>query len=121
MDRCLSSFDRRAGPGLIGHQLGRGAPDAFLPIRGGTLMLVEPEPATLVALANSADPTMLVSRKVNEGLLTYGFDLGPQPQLPKLRARQAPGRLAFFTGGSSGDGRLLRHGLDRRIHTQDIF
>jgi peptide/nickel transport system substrate-binding protein len=52
------------------------------PIRGGTLtMLVDPEPTTLVALTNSADPTMLVSGKVNEGLLSYDFWLNPQPQL----------------------------------------
>lgn len=44
-------------------------------------MLVEPEPPTLVALTNCGDPTMLVSAKVTEGLLSYDFDLNPQPQL----------------------------------------
>jgi peptide/nickel transport system substrate-binding protein len=44
-------------------------------------MLVDPEPTTLVALTNSADPTMLVSGKINEGLLSYDFDLNPTPQL----------------------------------------
>jgi hypothetical protein len=50
--------------------------------RGGTLaMLVEPEPTTLVTVTNSADPSMLVSAKVTEGLLAYGFGLDPRPQL----------------------------------------
>jgi peptide/nickel transport system substrate-binding protein len=50
--------------------------------RGGTLdLLVDPEPTTLVAVTNSADPTMLVSAKVTEGLLAYDFDLTPKPQL----------------------------------------
>jgi len=44
-------------------------------------MLVDPEPTTLVAVTNCADPTMLVSAKVSEGLLSYDFDLNPQPQL----------------------------------------
>lgn len=52
------------------------------PKRGGTLnMLVEPEPPTLVGIANTAGPTGKVSPKVTEGLLSYGFDLKPQPQL----------------------------------------
>jgi peptide/nickel transport system substrate-binding protein len=50
--------------------------------RGGTLdLLVDPEPTSLVAVTNSADPTMLVSAKVTEGLLAYDFDLTPKPQL----------------------------------------
>jgi peptide/nickel transport system substrate-binding protein len=82
------SLDRRtllgtagcAGLALIGPRYAQGAPD--VPVRGGTLtMLVDPEPTTLVALANSADPTMLVSGKVNVGLLSYDFKLNPQPQL----------------------------------------
>jgi peptide/nickel transport system substrate-binding protein len=44
-------------------------------------MLVDPEPTTLIALTSSADPTMLVSGKINEGLLSYDFDLNPTPQL----------------------------------------
>src|SRR5450432_3988777 len=50
--------------------------------RGGTInLLVDPEPAALVALADSADPIMAVSAKVTEGLLSYDFDLNPRPQL----------------------------------------
>jgi peptide/nickel transport system substrate-binding protein len=48
----------------------------------GTLtMLLEPEPPTLVALTNCGDPSMFVSAKVTEGLLSYAFDLSPRPQL----------------------------------------
>jgi peptide/nickel transport system substrate-binding protein len=65
--------------------------------RGGTLtMLVEPEPTTLVTATNSADPSMLVSAKVTEGLLTYGFDLDPRPQLATRWSVSDDGlRLAF--------------------------
>jgi peptide/nickel transport system substrate-binding protein len=49
---------------------------------GGSLdLLVDPEPTTLVAVTNSADPTSFVSAKVTEGLLAYDFDLTPKPQL----------------------------------------
>jgi peptide/nickel transport system substrate-binding protein len=52
------------------------------PRHGGTInLLVDPEPTTLVALTDSADPTMAVSAKVTEGLLCYDFDLRPRPQL----------------------------------------
>jgi peptide/nickel transport system substrate-binding protein len=52
------------------------------PRRGGTIsFLVDPEPTTLVALTDSADPTMALSAKVTEGLLSYDFDLNPRPQL----------------------------------------
>jgi peptide/nickel transport system substrate-binding protein len=52
------------------------------PRRGGIVtLLVDPEPTTLVALTDSADPTMAVSAKVTEGLLAYDFDLAPRPQL----------------------------------------
>jgi peptide/nickel transport system substrate-binding protein len=57
-------------------------------------MLVDPEPTTLVALTNSADPTMMISGKINEGLLTYDFDLTPRPQLAVEWAAD-PGNLAL--------------------------
>ncbi len=43
--------------------------------------VVDPEPTTLVVLTNCADPTMLVSGKIHEGLLSYDFELDPIPQL----------------------------------------
>jgi peptide/nickel transport system substrate-binding protein len=52
------------------------------PTRGGTLnFLVEPEPPTLVTIAHTAGPSVKVSPKVTEGLLTYDHDLNPKPQL----------------------------------------
>jgi peptide/nickel transport system substrate-binding protein len=67
------------------------------PRRGGILtMLVDPEPTTLVALTNSADPSMLVSAKVTEGLLSYGFDLEPKPQLATRWSVSADGRELTF-------------------------
>jgi peptide/nickel transport system substrate-binding protein len=55
---------------------------AVEPKRGGTLnFLVEPEPPTLSTIANTAGPSTKVSGKVLEGLLTYGFDMTPRPQL----------------------------------------
>jgi peptide/nickel transport system substrate-binding protein len=68
-----------------------------VPQRGGTLMmLVDPEPTTLVALTNSADPTMLVSAKVTEGLLSYSFDLDPRPQLATRWSVSGDGRQLTF-------------------------
>ena len=59
-----------------------GAEGEHRPQRGGTVsILVDPEPTTLVALTDSADPTMALSAKVTEGLLSYDFDLNPRPQL----------------------------------------
>ena len=52
------------------------------PRRGGVLtLLVDPEPPTLLSVANTAGSTVKTSAKTNEGLLKYGFDLQPQPQL----------------------------------------
>ena len=63
-----------------------GVPDGFAaeltPRRGGVLtLLVDPEPPTLLSVANTAGSTVKTSAKTNEGLLKYGFDLRPQPQL----------------------------------------
>ncbi|MBN9982503.1 ABC transporter substrate-binding protein [Rhizobium laguerreae] len=55
---------------------------AAQPVAGGTLnLLVQPEPPTLVTLAHTAGPTTRVSGKVTEGLLAYGLDFKPIPQL----------------------------------------
>jgi peptide/nickel transport system substrate-binding protein len=59
-------------------------------------MLVDPEPATLVALTDSADPIMAVSAKVTEGLLCYDFDLNPRPQLASAWAVSDDARTFTF-------------------------
>jgi peptide/nickel transport system substrate-binding protein len=52
------------------------------PRRGGTLtVLIDPEPPVLTTIAHSAGSSVLISAKVNEGLLEYDFDLRPVPQL----------------------------------------
>ncbi|MCK1441694.1 ABC transporter substrate-binding protein [Bradyrhizobium sp. 48] len=52
------------------------------PRRGGTLsLLLAAEPPTISAVAHTAYNTVIVAAKVQEGLLTYGFDLTPKPQL----------------------------------------
>ncbi|WFU43350.1 ABC transporter substrate-binding protein [Bradyrhizobium sp. CB82] len=60
-------------------------------------MLVDPEPTTLIALTNSADPTMLVSGKINEGLLSYDFELNPVPQLATEWRLDPSGLMLTFT------------------------
>lgn len=52
------------------------------PRRGGTLsLLLAAEPPTISAIAHTAYNTVIVAAKVQEGLLTYDFDLTPKPQL----------------------------------------
>jgi len=52
------------------------------PARGGHLVVgASPEPTTLTSAITSAGPTQYVSGKLFDGLLTYGLDGRPQPQL----------------------------------------
>ncbi|SHG89778.1 ABC transporter substrate-binding protein [Pollutimonas bauzanensis] len=70
---------RAIGAGLF---LAVSAAMASTPPQGGTLtLLLTGEPTTLVSVANTATPSLSVSAKVTEGLLKYGYDLSPQPQL----------------------------------------
>ncbi|WP_291972968.1 hypothetical protein [Candidatus Symbiopectobacterium sp.] len=67
---------------LLSGWLGASAHAATTPQRGGALTLIlSSEPSTLVSLATVAQPAIAVSSKVTEGLLTYDYDLNPQPQL----------------------------------------
>ena len=59
---------------------GRGVRAA--PTPGGVLTAVlSAEPPVLTSIANTAYNTVLISAKVNEGLVTPDFDLTPRPQL----------------------------------------
>jgi peptide/nickel transport system substrate-binding protein len=50
--------------------------------RGGTLnSIIQPEPPILVMGLNQQGPTQTVAGKIYQSLLTYGFDLSPQPSL----------------------------------------
>jgi len=52
--------------------------------RGGTLrLIVQPEPPILIPVLNQQAPTQYVTGKIYESLLTYSFDLKPQPGLAK--------------------------------------
>src|SRR6218665_832587 len=54
------------------------------PVRGGTLSLIaQPEPPLLVSAINSQGPTLYVAGKIYQGLLRYGPDLNPLPELAK--------------------------------------
>ncbi len=46
-------------------------------------LIIQPEPPTLVAAFNQQAPTQYVSGKMFQSLLTYDFDLTPQPGLAK--------------------------------------
>jgi len=51
---------------------------------GGTLrLIVQPEPPILIPVLNQQAPTQYVTGKIYESLLTYSFDLKPQPGLAK--------------------------------------
>jgi peptide/nickel transport system substrate-binding protein len=76
-----------ASPGLIGSAAttlalsGTGA-RAEEPRRGGVMnIILQPEPATLVLALNITSQNQLVAPKIYSGLLTYGFDLKPLPNL----------------------------------------
>ncbi len=74
------------------------AAHADTPQRGGTLnLLIEPEPTALVSITNTAGPTVKISPKVTEGLLTYDFDLKPRPQLATAWAISPDGLQYTFT------------------------
>src|SRR5699024_10775863 len=46
-------------------------------------LIVQPEPPTLIPALNQQGPTLFVSGKIYQSLLTYSFDLEPQPSLAK--------------------------------------
>lgn len=74
-----------------------GVADAQAPKRGGTLtMLVDPEPPTLVGIANSASPTYIVGPKMTEGLVTYDFDYNLKPALATSWTVSADGKQITF-------------------------
>jgi len=51
---------------------------------GGSLrLIVQPEPPILIPVLNQQAPTQYVTGKIYESLLTYSFDLKPQPGLAK--------------------------------------
>ncbi|MFJ1041004.1 ABC transporter substrate-binding protein [Bordetella bronchiseptica] len=58
--------------------------NAHAQTRGGTLnLIVQPEPPILIPALNQQGPTQFITGKIYESLLTYSFDLKPQPGLAK--------------------------------------
>jgi peptide/nickel transport system substrate-binding protein len=54
------------------------------PVRGGTaVLLLSAEPPVLTTIAHTAFNSVYVSPKTTEGLLTYDFDLNPEPLLAR--------------------------------------
>lgn len=68
--------------GAVALTTGSGLAHAAEPRRGGTVsLLLAAEPPTISAIAHTAYNTVIVAAKVQEGLLTYDFNLTPKPQL----------------------------------------
>jgi peptide/nickel transport system substrate-binding protein len=70
--------------------------------RGGTLYTIaQPEPAILMIAINQQTATTYVASKMFESLLTYSFDLKPQPSLAKAW-RMSPDGLVYTFDLQSG-------------------
>ncbi|MGF6240430.1 peptide/nickel transport system substrate-binding protein [Paraburkholderia sp. GAS38] len=70
---------------------------AIAPRRGGRLtLLVNPEPNVLINFATTAGAEQKASPKVTEGLLSYDFNVRPQPQLATAWTISADGLQYTF-------------------------
>src|SRR5579871_3860559 len=68
------------------------------PAKGGTLrFLVDPEPTSLVPLADTTGSNVMLSCKVTEGLFAYNPDFSLRPQLAVDHAVSPDGREITFT------------------------
>jgi peptide/nickel transport system substrate-binding protein len=91
--RCLIG----AAAGLTMSYLPRPAL-AEVPRNGGTLAAaLWPEPPMLVAALTSQDQTAMLSAKVLEGLITYSYDMVPQPRLATAWETTPDGLSIRFT------------------------
>jgi peptide/nickel transport system substrate-binding protein len=71
-----------SGGGLM--TLDQARAQGVAPKSGGTLTtFLTPEPPILINAINFQAPTIIVGSKIYQGLLKYGFDLTPLPQLAK--------------------------------------
>lgn len=67
------------------------------PVRGGTLIVAQyPEPSLLTSAISPGGPANNISPKIFDGLLTYDFDLQPQPQLATSWSVSDDGLLITF-------------------------
>ncbi len=87
ISRAAAAATSLASPGLIGSAattlaLSATGARAEEPRRGGVMnIILQPEPATLILALNITSQNQLVAPKMYSGLLTYGFDLKPLPNL----------------------------------------
>lgn len=82
---------------LAATSLMRNAHAQAKPIKGGTLnYLVDTEPSTLVAIADTTSNTLLITGKMTEGLYSYNLDLSPKPQLALSHKVSADGKEIVF-------------------------
>lgn len=58
--------------------------------------IIQPEPPTLILGLNQLGPTQTVAGKIYQSLLTYGFDLSPQPGLAERWEMSEDGRTYTF-------------------------
>jgi peptide/nickel transport system substrate-binding protein len=67
------------------------------PVKGGTLrFLVDPEPTSLVPLADTTGSNVMISCKVTEGLYGYNLDFSLRPQLAVGHTVSADGKEITF-------------------------
>ncbi|WP_370302334.1 ABC transporter substrate-binding protein [Pseudooceanicola sp.] len=64
---------------------------------GGLTAIIQPEPPLLNLALNQQTPTGVVGGKMYESLLTYDFELNPQPQLAKSWTVSEDGLTYTFT------------------------
>ena len=67
------------------------------PVRGGQLVIaLYPEPPYITSALSTLGPAQVVSGKIFDGLLTYGMDLTPKPQLAESWSVGDDGLLVRF-------------------------
>src|ERR1700733_2759685 len=72
-------------------------PAQAAPVKGGTLrFLVDPEPTSLVPLADTTGSNVMISCKVTEGLYGYNLDFSLRPQLAVSHTVSADGKEITF-------------------------
>jgi peptide/nickel transport system substrate-binding protein len=94
----LPKISRRSALALpFGLAAVAGARAATEPRHGGTMvMIVHPEPSTLAHYAVSAGNIPPIATQVYEGLVTYDWDLNPQPNLAKSWEIAPDGKTITF-------------------------
>jgi peptide/nickel transport system substrate-binding protein len=85
------------------------------PVRGGTMvMIVQPEPSTLAHYAVTAGNIPPIATQIYEGLVTYDWDLNPQPNLASSWEIAPDGKSITF---KLREGVLFHNGVLSRAPT----